>query len=75
MLEAYFGIIRTGAWSVPLNFRFASKDLRYCADIAEAKAIIFGDFNSNPDDPVMTNLVHTVFSGDNSRRSSVVRYP
>ena len=24
-LEAYFGIIRTGAWAVPLNFRFGVK--------------------------------------------------
>ncbi|MGQ9546906.1 MAG: AMP-binding protein, partial [Dehalococcoidia bacterium] len=37
-LEAYFGIIRTGAWAVPLNFRFTSEDFKYCADIVEAKA-------------------------------------
>jgi len=42
-LEAYFGIIRTGAWAVPLNFRFTSQDFKYCADIAEAKAIILGE--------------------------------
>ena len=36
-LEAYFGIIRTGAWAVPLNFRFTSQDLEYCAAIAEAR--------------------------------------
>ena len=42
-LEAYFGIIRTGAWAVPLNFRFSSQDFKYCADIAEAKAMILGE--------------------------------
>jgi acyl-CoA synthetase (AMP-forming)/AMP-acid ligase II len=42
-LEAYFGIIRTGAWAVPLNFRFGVKEIKHCADIAEAKAIIFGE--------------------------------
>jgi acyl-CoA synthetase (AMP-forming)/AMP-acid ligase II len=42
-LVAYFGIIRTGAWAVPLNFRFESKDILYCAEIAEAKAFIFGE--------------------------------
>lgn len=42
-LEAYFGIIRTGAWAVPLNFRFTSQDFKYCADIAEAKAILLGE--------------------------------
>lgn len=42
-LEAYFGIIRTGAWAVPLNFRFSSGDIKYCADIAEAKVMILGE--------------------------------
>jgi acyl-CoA synthetase (AMP-forming)/AMP-acid ligase II len=42
-LEAYFGILRTAAWAVPLNFRFTSQDLQYCADIAEAKAMILGE--------------------------------
>jgi len=42
-LEAYFGIIRTGAWAVPLNFRFTSSDIKYCADIAEAKVMILGE--------------------------------
>ena len=42
-LEAYFGIIRTGAWAVPLNFRFGSRDIKYCADIAEAKVMILGE--------------------------------
>jgi len=42
-LPIYFGILRTGAWAVPLNFRFLAQDIRYCADIAEAKAMIFGE--------------------------------
>ncbi len=42
-LEAYFGIIRTGAWAVPLSFRFTSKDIKYCADIAEARVMILGE--------------------------------
>ncbi len=42
-LVVYFGIIRIGAWVVPLNFRFTSHDLKYCADISEAKTIIFGE--------------------------------
>lgn len=41
-LEAYFGIIRTGAWAVPISFRFNTVDMKYCADIAEAKAMILG---------------------------------
>ncbi len=42
-LPAYFGILRTGAWAVPLNFRFTAEDIRYCADIAESRAILFGE--------------------------------
>jgi acyl-CoA synthetase (AMP-forming)/AMP-acid ligase II len=42
-LPAYFGILRTGAWAVPLNFRFSAQDIKYCADIAEARALIFGE--------------------------------
>jgi acyl-CoA synthetase (AMP-forming)/AMP-acid ligase II len=42
-LEAYFGIIRTGAWAVPLNFRFTSNEIKYCADISEARMMILGE--------------------------------
>lgn len=41
-LVVYFGIIRTGAWVVPLNFRFTEKELRYCLQVAEPKVFIFG---------------------------------
>ena len=42
-LIAYFGIVRTGAWVVPLNFRFTSDDIKYCVDTANPKAMIFGE--------------------------------
>jgi acyl-CoA synthetase (AMP-forming)/AMP-acid ligase II len=42
-LVAYFGIIRAGAWVVPLNYRYFSKDIQYCADVSEAKMLIFGE--------------------------------
>jgi len=41
-LPVYFGILRTGAWAVPLNFRFSADDIRYCADISEGKVLILG---------------------------------
>lgn len=41
-LPIYFGILRTGAWAVPLNFRFVAKTIRRCTALAEAKVIIFG---------------------------------
>jgi acyl-CoA synthetase (AMP-forming)/AMP-acid ligase II len=42
-LPVYFGILRTGALAVPLNFRFTAAEIRYCAEIAEATMIIFGE--------------------------------
>ncbi|NMB35857.1 MAG: AMP-binding protein [Firmicutes bacterium] len=42
-LVAYFGIIRTGAWVVPLNFRFTAEDIKYSADVAEPQVFIFGN--------------------------------
>ncbi|MGA3174688.1 MAG: AMP-binding protein [Syntrophorhabdales bacterium] len=42
-LIAYFGIVRTGAWVVPLNFRFTSDDIKYCADVAEPDILVFGE--------------------------------
>ncbi len=42
-LPAYFGILRTGAWAVPLNFRFVAKTIANCTHTAEAKAFIFGE--------------------------------
>lgn len=42
-LPIYFGILRTGAWAVPLNFRFVAKTILRCAQTAESKAFIFGE--------------------------------
>ena len=42
-LVAYFGIVRTGAWVVPLNFRFVSADIKYCADVAEPDLFVFDE--------------------------------
>ncbi|MDD2471945.1 MAG: class I adenylate-forming enzyme family protein [Dehalococcoidales bacterium] len=41
-LICYFAILKTGAWAVPLNFRFTSRDILYCANISEASTIILG---------------------------------
>jgi acyl-CoA synthetase (AMP-forming)/AMP-acid ligase II len=66
-LEAYFGIIRTGAWVVPLNFRFNSQDLKYCADVAGAKAMVFGGEFTERLEAVreeLTTIRDYVFVGD-----------
>ena len=40
-LECYFGVLKTGAIIIPLNFRFTDRDIRYCADVAGPLAFIF----------------------------------
>jgi len=40
-LEAYFGIIKTGAWVTPLNFRFTDDNIVYCAAAAEPCCFLF----------------------------------
>jgi acyl-CoA synthetase (AMP-forming)/AMP-acid ligase II len=42
-LEVYFGVLKTGGWALPLNFRFTDDDLRYCANVAEPVAFIFDE--------------------------------
>jgi len=42
-LEAYFAILRTGALAVPLNFRFIGRQIKYCVDVCEPKAMIFDE--------------------------------
>jgi long-chain acyl-CoA synthetase len=41
-LPIYFGILKTGALAVPLNFRNTSDEIRYCLDLAECDALVFG---------------------------------
>ena len=33
----------TGAWAIPLNFRFTDEDIKYCADIAEPAVFLFDE--------------------------------
>lgn len=40
-IEAYFAVMKTGAWIVPLNFRFTDEDIEYCARVAEPAVFIF----------------------------------
>lgn len=42
-LPIYFGILKTGAIVVPLNFRYSSDEIEYCLELAEADVLIFGN--------------------------------
>ena len=41
-LPIYFGILKTGAMAVPLNFRYTSEEIKYCLDLAEVDVLVFG---------------------------------
>lgn len=41
-LPIYFGILKTGALAVPLNFRYASDEIEYCVNLAEVNILVFG---------------------------------
>ena len=41
-LPIYFGILKTGALAVPLNFRYTADEIRYCVDLAEVNILLFG---------------------------------
>ncbi len=41
-LPIYFGVIKAGCLAVPLNFRYTADEIKYCLDLADADALVFG---------------------------------
>ena len=41
-LPIYFGILKAGCMAVPLNFRYTADEIKYCLDLADADALVFG---------------------------------
>ena len=41
-LPIYFGILKSGAMAVPLNFRYTANEIKYCLELADVDIIIFG---------------------------------
>ena len=41
-LPIYFGVLKAGAVAVPLNFRYTAEEIRYCLDLSDAVALLFG---------------------------------
>lgn len=41
-LPIYFGILKTGAIVVPLNFRYSSEEIKYCLSLADVDVLVFG---------------------------------
>ena len=41
-LPIYFGILKSGAVAVPLNFRYTAEEIKYCLGLSDSIALIFG---------------------------------
>ncbi len=41
-LPIYFGILKAGAIAVPLNYRYASDEIKYCLEKSDSQYIVFG---------------------------------
>ena len=41
-LPIYFGILKTGALAVPMNFRYSAEEIVYCAKLADVNVLVFG---------------------------------
>ncbi len=41
-LPVYFGVLKTGAVVVPLNYRYTAEEIKYCINKADADFIVFG---------------------------------
>ncbi|MCD7774147.1 MAG: acyl--CoA ligase [Clostridiales bacterium] len=41
-LPIYFGILKTGAIAVPMNYRYSAEEIRYCIDLADVRMLVFG---------------------------------
>ncbi len=52
-LPIYFGILKTGALAVPMNYRYAADEIKYCLDLAECDALVFG--------PEFTGRIESIF--------------
>ena len=41
-LPVYFGVLKTGAIVVPMNYRYTADEILYCADLADVRMLVFG---------------------------------
>ena len=41
-LPIYFGILKSGAMAVPLNFRFTAEEIDYCLDASDSDVLFYG---------------------------------
>ncbi len=61
-LPIYFGILRTGALAVPLNYRYTADEIKYCLELADVDVLVFGpEFTGRVED-IADRIPHVRFS-------------
>jgi len=52
-LPIYFGVLKAGCMAVPLNFRYTADEIKYCLELSDADALVFGpEFTGRVEDIV-----------------------
>ena len=41
-LPIYFGILKAGCITVPMNYRYSSDEIKYCLELADVEVLVFG---------------------------------
>ena len=55
-LPIYFGILKTGAVAVPLNFRYTADEIDYCLKLADADVLFFGPEFTTRMEPIVPKI-------------------
>ena len=54
----YMAVLKTGAVVSPLNFRFASADIKYACDVTKSKVFILGEAFASKVEPIMKDMAY-----------------
>ncbi|MFA5341203.1 MAG: class I adenylate-forming enzyme family protein [Clostridia bacterium] len=83
-LPIYFGILKTGALAVPLNYRYTAEEIRYCLELSNADCLIFGIEFIDRIESIRGKINHInplIYTGENcpsfsvNYEACVVNYP
>ncbi len=72
-LPIYFGILKTGALAVPMNYRFSADEIEYCSDLADVSVLIYGPefigrVEQVAENPGMRGVRHYIYVGTDTPR-------
>ena len=68
-LPIYFGVLKTGALAVPMNFRYTAEEIDYCLDLSDATVLVLGPEFVGRVSQVMKhlgNIRHFFYVGDDT---------